>query len=183
MNKWIIGSFFLFQGRLFLYFSLNFSYAFNICFLIIHFSLYPLSTEHLPKWVKRLSKLLLSEQTLLILRAWLLYVCIVYIYIYIFCIILYFIFYFYIKLYYIILYIILCQILLLKRICLKRMPLMGMLKILKNAFFQGNILTTLLKNRLKELLGLLWVMRLINGVPLAVTYTPAFEIRLRWLEE
>ena len=111
------------------------------------------------------------------------YVLFIYIYIYIFCIILYFIFYFYIKLYYIILYIILCQILLLKRICLKRMPLMGMLKILKNAFFQGNILTTLLKNRLKELLGLLWVMRLINGVPLAVTYTPAFEIRLRWLEE
>ena len=143
MNKWVIGSFLLFQGRLFLGFSLNFSYAFNICFLIIHFSLYPLSTDHLPKWVKRLSKLSLSEQILLNLRAWLLYVCIVYIYIY--YIVLYYIF----ILYYIILYIILCQTLLLKRICLKRMPLMGMLKILKNAFFQGDILTTLLKSRLK----------------------------------
>ena len=181
MNKWVIGSFFLFQGRLFLGFSLNFSYAFNICFLIIHFSLYLLSTDHLPKWVKRLSKLSLSEQILLNLRAWLLYVCIVYIYIYI--ILFYIIFLYYIILYYIILYIILCQTLLLKRICLKRMPLMGILKILKNAFFQGDILTTLLKSRLKELLGLLWVMKWINGIPLAVTYNPAFKIHLRWLEE
>ena len=126
------------------------------------------------------TKLSLSEQILLNLRAWLLYVCIVYIYIYIlYC----FILYFYIILYYIILYMILCQTLVLKRICLKRMPLMGMLKILKNAFFQGDILTTLLKSRLKELLGLLWVMKGINDIPLAVTYNPAFKIRLRWLEE
>ena len=50
-----------------------------------------------------------------------------------------------------------------------------MLKILKYGFIKRDILTILLRNRLKRPLDSLQMMKIVNGVPLEVTYNPPFK--------
>ena len=140
MNKWVVGSvtrqsrkfFFLFQGGLFLGF-----FEFFLCLEYLfpyHFSLYPLSTDHLPKSLQRLSKFSLSEKILLNHRAWLYGICMYFLHLY--YIVLYYIVILYIYIYIVCIhikrYIILCQTLRLKTIYSEKNALDGHVGNLKN---------------------------------------------------